>query len=118
MAKKRHHSERMREERHERAEEREIGREERYEMHHGQEGKMNPHFKRYYSEGHMEEKDAGMIKNDFSKLANLPTEVMMKPFPPCPAYMDYDIDDNIRGIDRQEGADDAARRRGFDPHKY
>jgi len=62
--------------------------------------------------------DGGMIGNDYTKIANLPTEVMMKAYPPCPAGMDYDMQDNIKGVDRQLAADNAARVRGFDPHKY
>lgn len=65
-----------------------------------------------------EKRDAAMIGNEHSKFANLPTEVMMKPYPPCPAYMDWEMEDNIKGIDKQEGMDNAARRRGFSPHKY
>lgn len=70
------------------------------------------------SEYRMEEKDGHMIANEHSKFANLPTEVMMKAYPPCPAYMDWEMEDNIKGIDKQEGSDNAARRRGFSPHKY
>lgn len=70
------------------------------------------------SEYRQEEKDAGMIKSDHSKMANLPTEVMFKEYPPCPAYMDWEMEDNIKGIDRQQSEDNSARHRGFDPHKY
>ncbi len=67
---------------------------------------------------HQEQKDAGMIKNEHSKFANLPTEVMMKPYPEVPAYMDFDMEDNIRGIDKQISNDNSKRRSGFSPHKY
>lgn len=70
------------------------------------------------TEYRQERKDAGMIQNDNSKIANLPTEVMMKAYPECPAYMDWEMEDNIRGIDKQLSGDNAARRRGFSPHKY
>jgi len=70
------------------------------------------------SEMTQERRDAGMISNDYSKIANLPTEVMMKAYPPCPAYMDWEMQDNIIGIDRQLSNDNAKRRSGFDPHKY
>jgi hypothetical protein len=70
------------------------------------------------SELTQEHRDAGMISNDYSKIANLPTEIMMKAYPPCPAYMDWEMEDNIIGVDRQIARDDAARRRGFYPHKY
>lgn len=76
------------------------------------------HMKAGLTEFRMEEKDAGMIHNEHSKFANLPTEVMMKPYPECPAYMDWNMEDNIRGIDKQEGMDNSKRRSGFDAHKY
>ncbi len=73
---------------------------------------------RHDSEERMEHKDAGMIHNEHSKFANLPTEVMMKEYPPCPAYMEMDMEDNIRGIDKQIGGDNSKRRGGMSPHKY
>lgn len=74
--------------------------------------------KHYHSERDQEKKEAGMIGNEHSKFANLPTEVMMKAYPPCPAYMDFDMEDNIRGIDKQQSSDNSRRKAGFDPHKY
>lgn len=76
------------------------------------------HVADYAHESAMEHRDAGMIGNDHSRMANLPTEVMMKPYPPCPAYMDWNIEDNIKGIDKQIGEDNAKRKSGFQPHKY
>jgi hypothetical protein len=70
------------------------------------------------NEMHAEAKDSGMIHNEHSKFANLPTEVMLKPYSMAPAYMDFDMEDNIRGIDKQIGEDNSARKRGFSPHKY
>ena len=69
------------------------------------------------SEYAQERKAAGMIGNDHSKFANLPTEVMMKEYPACPAYMDWEMEDNIRGINLSLANDNARRRAGFD-HKY
>jgi hypothetical protein len=81
--------------------------------------------KRHHSEMHrqrsehqMEVHDGAMIGNDHSKFANLPTEVMMKPFPVNPAYMDFEYEDNIRGIDKQIGEDHSKRKSGQSPHKY
>ena len=74
---------------------------------------MEPH-----SERIQEKKDAGMIHNDYSKHANLPTEVMFKDYPPCQAYMNWDMEDNIHGIDKQQHNDNARRKSGFNPHKY
>lgn len=77
--------------------------------------------KRFYGndvEMRQQQKDAGMIKNDNTKLANLPTEVMMKAYPECPAYMEMVMEDNIHGIDKQLNSDNAKRRSGMSPHKY
>lgn len=76
--------------------------------------------KRYYNmEAKAEQKDAAMIKSDFSKLANLPTDVIMREYPPCPAYMnDMSYPDDISGIDKALSANNAQRARGAKPHKY
>lgn len=76
--------------------------------------------KRYYNmEAKAEQKDAAMIKSDFSKLANLPTEVIMKEYPPCPAYMnDMNYPDDVRGIDKALAANNRQRNAGAKPHKY
>ena len=72
----------------------------------------------YPSEHALEDKKAGMIGNDYSKMANLPTEVMMKAYPMSPVYMDFEMEDNIDGIDAQLRGDNSARSRGMKPHKY
>lgn len=76
------------------------------------------HMKAGVTEHHMEEKDGHMIRNEHSKFANLPTEVMFKEYPRPEAYMDFDMEDNIRGIDKQMGEDNSKRKAGFNPHKY
>ena len=73
---------------------------------------------RYPSEKAHEEHDGGMIGNDTSKFANLPTEVMMKAFPENPAYMNWEYEDDIQGVDKQISADNSKRKSGFGPHKY
>jgi len=78
--------------------------------------KKKGHF--YPSEHGMEEKACGMIENDFSKMSNLPTEVMMKPYPVSPVYMDFEMEDNIDGIDMQLSKDNSKRKSGMSPHKY
>ena len=70
------------------------------------------------SEYRQEEKEAGMIENDHKAFANLPREVMFKEYPPCPAYMDREMEDNIKGIDKQQSSDNSKRKSGFGPHKY
>ena len=51
--------------------------------------------KKYYDSGYM-------VKNDSSKVANMPTETMIKLYPENPSYFpDTYIDDSINGIDRE-----------------
>lgn len=64
-----------------------------------------------------EMEDAGMIKEDRGAIANLPQEVMMKPYPKGYSYMPEDLDDTIRGVDHQIGLDDSKRREHFMPKK-
>jgi hypothetical protein len=65
-----------------------------------------------------EMEDGGMIREDKSAIANLPQEVMMKPYPKTGPYMPEMIDDTIRGVDKQMDEDDSQRARHFKPHKY
>ena len=70
--------------------------------------------KRYYDEPYagydarrrQEYEDSMMIKEDKSCMANLPKEVIMKEYPKSPYYNQGDLNDTIRGVDRQL-ADDA-----------
>ena len=61
--------------------------------------------------------DAGMIYEDHSQIANLPQEVMMKPYPRTGPYMPEDLDDTIKGVDKQMDYDDSQRARNFFPKK-
>lgn len=72
----------------------------------------------YNNERRQEAQDFGMIKEDRSAVANLPRDVMIKPFPHCPYGLESSLDDTIRGIDRQIGADDSAARRNRSKSKY
>jgi hypothetical protein len=83
--------------------------------------------KRHYNSGEyegyegrrtQEMQDGGMIREDHSKIANLPQEVMMKPYPKEGNYMPEDLDDTIRGVDEQMGADNRQRSKHNKPHKY
>jgi hypothetical protein len=65
----------------------------------------------------MEMMDAGMIHEDRSQIANLPQEVMIKPYPMTGPYMPEEIDDTIRGVDEQMDYDDGKRRAHFYPKK-
>ena len=49
--------------------------------------------KKYYDSGYM-------VKNDPSKIANMPSEIMTKMYPENPSYFpDSYIDDSMHGID-------------------
>lgn len=50
--------------------------------------------KKYYDSGYM-------VKNDPSKIANMPTETMLKMYPENPSYFpNTELDDSIHGIDK------------------
>ena len=65
-----------------------------------------------------EMQDAGMIRENPSAIANLPQEVMIKPWPDGGSYMPERLDDTIRGINMQVEADDSKRNQHEKPHKY
>ncbi len=66
---------------------------------------------------HMEMQDAGMIRDDMSQIANLPQNVMIKPYPKTGPYLPEGLDDTIRGVDMQMDYDDGKRRSHFYPKK-
>lgn len=65
-----------------------------------------------------EMRDAGMIHEDHSAIANLPQHVMIKPYGMERDYLPEVLDDTIRGIEEQKSADNAQRQKHFKPHKY
>lgn len=75
----------------------------------------------YYSGAaarHMQErKDMGMIHENHQAIANLPQEVMIKPWPMSPGYLPEVLDDGISGIDRQLAFDNSEKMGGFYPKK-
>lgn len=64
-----------------------------------------------------EMESAGMIRNDVRAIANLPQEVMIKPYPKTGPYLPEGLDDTMAGIDRQMDYDDDKRRDSFYPKK-
>ncbi len=64
-----------------------------------------------------EMEDAGMIHEDHRAIANMPQEVMIKPYPRTGPYLPEGIDDTIRGVDHQMDYDDSQRARNFYPKK-
>lgn len=82
--------------------------------------------KRYYSQGdyagvdarrRQEFEDGQMIKEDHNAMANMPQEVIMR-FYPRPEYAKYDLNDDIRGIDKQMDDDGKRKKHGPYPEKY
>lgn len=61
--------------------------------------------------------DAGMIHEDHMAIANLPQNVMIKPYPKTGPYLPEDLEDTIRGVDAQMDYDDSQRARHFYPKK-
>ena len=81
--------------------------------------------KRHYAgsyEGHanrraQEMHDAGMIHENHAAIANLPQEVMIKPWPSAGSYMPENLDDGITGVNRQMAMDDSKRAKHMEPKK-
>lgn len=76
------------------------------------------HYEGHDARRHQEMQDAGMIREDHSAIANMPQEVMMKPYPKDSDYMPEKLDDTIRGIDKQMDADSPVRKGIAKAHKY
>ncbi len=66
---------------------------------------------------HQEMQDAGMIHEDPRAIANMPQEVMIKPYPKPGPYLPEGLDDTIAGVDRQMDYDDEKRKESFYPKK-
>jgi hypothetical protein len=66
---------------------------------------------------HQEMEDAGMIRENHAAIANLPQEVMIKPWPAAGSYMPEELDDTIRGVNKQEALDDRLRDKHNVPKK-
>lgn len=71
----------------------------------------------YKGRRHQEMMDAGMIHEDHREIANLPQQVMIKPYPMTGPYLPEDLDDTIRGVDRQMDYDDSQKMMHFFPKK-
>lgn len=65
-----------------------------------------------------EMRDAGMINEDHSATANLPQDVKYHAWPDSGHYARWDLDDTIRGINKQENEDGAGMKRHQSKTKY
>ncbi|HVW99279.1 MAG TPA: hypothetical protein VHA52_02395 [Candidatus Babeliaceae bacterium] len=125
MAAKRHHHERIT--KHDRMVDRENlhrhhmkkqSEHSRYKEHSGEERYLHGYYEGPHERRRQEMEDGGMIREDHAEIANMPQEVMIKPYPKTGPSLPEEIDDTIRGIDRQMDEDDSQRRKHFRPHKY
>jgi len=64
-----------------------------------------------------ESRDGGMIMSG-SGIANMPQEVMYKPWPSSPYGMNSSLDDSITGIDNQMRSDSSSAKSHMKPHKW
>jgi len=68
----------------------------------------------------MERRDFNMISEDRSAYANLPQQVVFRQYPEC-EYLEYGLNDNIVGVDKQKNKDVRGARRemkGQYPEKW
>lgn len=125
MARKRHHQSRRARFHEHSGEERHLhgyhlskkARHEEEAMEHKRPHHSHGAYEGHESRRHMEMMDSGMIHEDRHQIANLPQEVMIKPYPMTGPYMPEDLDDTIRGIDHQMDYDDHKRKEHFMPKK-
>jgi hypothetical protein len=76
------------------------------------------HYAGEYARRTQEMEDAGMIHNDMRAIANLPQEVMIKPYSNRESYLPENLDDTIKGVDHQiDVLDDGKRNKGLYPKK-
>ena len=61
--------------------------------------------------------DDAMLHEDHRAIANLPQEVMIKPYPKVGPYMPEVLNDDVSGVDAQMDYDDEQRRSHFYPKK-
>ena len=79
--------------------------------------------KRYYASNASdmrrteEMQDSSMIRENHAAIANLPQEVMIKPWPVGGSYLTEPLDDTISGINRQRDQDAPVRKSGYKPSK-
>lgn len=68
--------------------------------------------------GSMESRDSSMISENKGAVANLPQEVMYKPWPKVGHYLDGELNDKISGIDKQMDEDGRDMKRHKQNNKW
>lgn len=72
----------------------------------------------YMSQRRRNDGTAGMISNDYNAMANLPTEVVMRPYPKPYGYLPEDLGNEYTAADRQIAEDSRQMRKSLAPKKY
>jgi len=67
---------------------------------------------------HLEREESHMIGAGQHDFANMPQHITMKEWPSDHVGMPEDLDDSIRGIDRQMGEDNSRKHKNLSPHKW
>jgi hypothetical protein len=93
-----------------------------HSSHHSSPHKMSHRYSEGHYEGHMNRRDqemhdSGMIRENHAAIANMPQEVMIKPWPSAGSYLPEGLDDTIRGVNHQEALDDGLRAKHNVPKK-
>ncbi len=65
----------------------------------------------------MEAQNGGMIMENPRAVANLPQEVMIKPYEKVDKYLPEDLEDSIAGVDAQMDYDNSQRKAHYYPKK-
>lgn len=65
-----------------------------------------------------EMQDGGMIREDRMAIANLPQDVMIKPYPMPNDYALYGLNDTIESVDHQRRMDSKDKKKGAFPEMY
>ncbi len=79
---------------------------------------MSNHVDDEFARRTREMEEGGMIHNDMRAIANMPQEVMIKPYEKAGRYLPEDLDDTIRGVDHQMSDLDGGKvSKGFNPKK-
>lgn len=79
---------------------------------------MNEDYAGYDNKVMMERRDAGMIHEDHSAVANLPRNVKYVEYPQVGYNSDPALNDRLSGVDGQMNEDRADMFKGFFPKKY
>lgn len=75
------------------------------------------HYETMSARRRQEDIDGAMIGNDYNCMANMPQSVKREYYPREYGYTPEDLDDTIRGVDKQMGVDNRKKMEQFMPKK-